>query len=785
MDNSYRICWTLEAWASVLREAQDSHVNGIDLETGPNPDLLETSALRAEESSVIAGIAIAWKDPDGNTKSAYCPIRHWVLSAGGVQPKARAVLAMLSDHIEARRQEDVIVVGNLAMELSFFAREQVVWPRIGQLQDVQVVARVLNKGVGPEELIGMKALAPEYLGRKLDTKSEMDEWLVAHRFKKGRDIWRAPVALAGPYAQDDARDNVELWELWKQHVSQPVSEWWWHRDPNRMDRKDLYELEMNAAIKALMCGLRGTRINIELCRHRTTGAEVLQSVAKRWIQARLDMPNLNPASSTQLRGILFAEAFGLKVSLAHMTDSFKKLPDREQTKVIDGTGDKPISDYASMDADAMKHYEQELPSQKDLFFMIAVFKKCQTAIMWFRDNVSTFGQISNDPWWPSAYDDDAGLVWLIFHRLRTVATVSGRMACSDYNAQQTPKRLKMLMDADRLIGILIEFLPIQQLNELLNLLDFADAAEGDEAKYVGIEPGARVVDFSARSMFIPRAGRNWRTHDLSQVEMKGFAHYTGNRLLCDGYGNPLSEITIERELDAMRQIRQGADPHKALVGLDVRRHERMERENKFDIHKFVGDEIGISRKAAKGINFGIVYGMGKKKLCRSLGLTASQGEMYLGQYNARLPEIAMIQTMIKQKLRERGYVFDPFGRRYYLPVSRAYVGLNRLIQGWAASVFKVGFVRTVDLFSSPYYGGVDDRVMRLPRMGGALVLTCIHDEIDSEIPYELDDGLLDFCVRSCMTLIGGLKVPLSTSSESSNVSWDGAAPREFTYEGVE
>ena len=780
---TYRTCWTLEAWAKALCRGSAELRNGLDFETAPHPARhMTTSPLRVEEHSVIAGIGLSWKSPDNITISAYCPIGHWRESAGGVQPHARTAIEMLSEYIKNRPVERVVVVANLAMELSFCLGAKIVWPLPGQLQDVQVAARVLNKGVGIEELIGLKALAVEYLGRQLDTKSELDAWLVAHRFKKGVDIWRAPVALASPYCQDDARDCVELWDLWKEHLHQPVTEWWWHREPDRMLRKDLYELEMDAAVKAIMIGLRGNRVDIAMCKKRAEAAEVLQSVVRRWVQSKLDMPNLNPGSQTQLRGVLFTEAFGLEVSTEHTTDSFKKLPDREQARVIAGTGDKGLKDYASLDIDALKHYEASLPAHKDVFFMLAVYRKCQTALMWFKDNVDEYAHLTPDPWWPDA--DHQEFLWIIYHRLRTVGTVSGRMASSDFNAQQVPKRLKMLIAADRLIAILLEFLPLQQLNELLNMLDFALAKKGDEAKFVGIEPGEKIIDFSARAMFIPRPGCNWRTHDLSQVEMKGFAHFSGNSMLCGGYGKATSPLVIEQELRALRNVRDGMDPRIAFVGLDIRRHEVEERTNKFDIHQFVADELEIGRKPAKGINFGIVYGMGQRKLCRNLGWDADKGKFYLGQYHGKFPEINVVQAMIKQKLRERGYIFDPFGRRYYLGMDRAYVGLNRLIQGWAASMFKVGFVRTCDLFASPFYGGKIHPIMRRPIMVGPKVLACIHDELDEEIPVEYDDGLLDFAVRSCMTLMGGLRIPLSTSSERSAKSWDSADSTEFDYRGL-
>ncbi len=786
---TYRTCWTLDAWQKALGEANEHRVMGLDFESAPDPArYLTMSALRAEDGAVIAGHGIAWKrDDDGSIHSAYCPVRHWAESAGGIQPQARGAAAMLSDAVRARKPKQLLVVANLAMELSLMLRENIVWPLEGQLQDVMIAARVLNKGVGIEELIGLKALGEEYLGRDHSAKTEMDTWLLKHRFKPGKDIWRAPVALASPYGQDDARDTIEIWAMWEEMLLQDTTRWWWHRDPDRMNRKDLYELEIDAGVKAVMTGLRGNRIDIGLCRKQTEAAEILQNVTKRWVQTAFEMPTLNPGSATQLRGLLFTEAFGLQVSLEHMTDTFVKLPEAKQTATIAGHGEKPLHDYASLDVDALKYYESQMPERADLFFVLAVYRKCQTALMWFKDNVREYGGIVPDPWWPDA--DNVEWLWIIYHRLRTVGTLSGRMSASDFNSQQVPKRLKMLIAAERLMRILEEFLPASQLQELADMLLFALAKEGDEAKYANVEPGARVVDFSVRSAFVARPGCNFRTHDLSQVEMKGFANISGNQLLCDGYGAPIPRHQIDVELGIIRGILDGGDPATVLRelsthGIDIRRHERYEHENKFDIHKFVAEQIEITRKEAKGVNFGIVYGMGQRKLCRQLGWDKTKGTHYLGQYHGKFPEISITQAVIKQKLRERGYIFDAFGRRYHLPMARSYVGLNRLIQGWAASMFKVGFVRTCDVFAAPCYAGVMHPIMRRRVMEGPKVLTCVHDELDEEIPVEFDDGLLDFQVRSCMTLMGGLRSPLSTSSESSATSWDDVGPRDFDYKGL-
>ena len=790
MNNTYHICWDIEDFVSHLHEAFSCRLVGLDFETCPDPAFPknEPNPLRAEFGARIASIGLSWRKdgPNEIVKSCYTPIRHWRETAGGTQPSVVQVIRALSDFIGRMRPPQVLVVANLAMELSFMLAEGIPWPVRGVIQDTMIAARVLNKGIGPKEQIGLKPLAVEYLRRSLESKNMMNEWLAAHRFKPGRDIWRAPVAFAAPYCQDDARDALELWMLWEDALHQLPTEWWWSRAPDKTQRHDLYELEVEAAICALMVGLRGTRVDVGLCKRQAEAAEILQDVCKRWIRSHLDMPTVNPGSQTQMRGILFSETFGLELSTEHMTDTFKELPEHEQSNVLSGRGSKPATDYASLDVDALRYYEDQCDEvHHDLFFMMAVYRKCQTALTWFRENIASYGMVLPDPW----FDGASAAKWLalLFHRLRTVGTVSGRMSSSDYNSQQVPKRMKMLIDAARLIRVLMDYLPPNQFNELIEMLTFAEAKKGDEAKAIRVDPGSKVVDFSVRSALIARPGKMWRSHDLSQVEMREFADITGNELLCNGYGPATSYDQIQREIGCIKSIVDGADPVTALspLGMLLRRHaDEDTKGDPFDIHAFVADELGIGRKPAKGINFGIVYGMGKRKLARNLGWTESEGAKYLANYYARFPEIQIIQEQIKEKIRVRGYVFDKFGRRYYLPMARSYVALNRLIQGWSASAFKVGFVRTCAVFASKAYGGIDHPVMNRRTFGDTAVLLCVHDEIDSEVPTELDDGLLDFCIRSSMTDIHGLRIPLGASSESSARSWDRAESATLNFKGL-
>jgi DNA polymerase I-like protein with 3'-5' exonuclease and polymerase domains len=764
----------MDDWIQVLREALGSDRVGLDFETRPNGASEETtSALRAEEGAQIVGVALAWRIPgtQSDIKSAYVPIRHDVRFAGGRQPEARGVLRALSDFMDERAPGSLVVVANLSMELSMMLGEGVSWPRPGEIHDVQIAARVLNKGVGPKELIGLKPMQASILNKDMETKNDLDRWLAGHGFKPGKDIWHAPVAIAGAYAQDDAADALKIWLMWESQVYAPKSDptpWWWTRAPNRMSRHDLYEMEVEVAIDCLIACLRGIRVDTGLTDRRANAAEILQEACTRWIRDRFNMPTLNPGSQTQLRGILFgSNEYAFKVTTAHLTDSFKKMSERDQLKIMATTKGQPV-DYASLDVEALEYYAEEYPQHSDLMFMLAVYRKCNTAISWFRDRVLEYGQRPcPDPWWDiDRCPHEVGLVNLIFHRLRTVATVSGRKSSTDYNMQQVPKRFKMLIDSARVMDILAAFLPSNQMEQLKNAVDVVEVQAGDEAKALGLDAGSWAIDFSVRAMFIPREELNLRTFDLSQVEMRGFAHFSGNPMLCAGYGDPMSDQDVDLALSqVVGFMRDGS-----WGEVDWDRHHRLER-NTFDIHSFVADQLGISRKKAKGVNFGIVYGMGKRKLAREQGWTPDVGAKYLKDYYSKLPEILQLQTKIKATLRSRGYIFDPFGRRYYLPMNRSYVGLNRLIQGWAASVFKVGVVRMCDVFESMGDRSVHPVTKRMMPTGPRL-LTCVHDEAMVEVPKGSDTPEFDWTVRTCMTAVHGLRGPLGTSSERSSVSWD-------------
>src|SRR5690606_8654644 len=95
-----------------------------------------------------------------------------------------------------------------------------------------------------------------------------------------------------------------------------------------------------------------------------------------------------------------------------------------------------------------------------------------------------------------------------------------------------------------------------------------------------------------------------------------------------------------------------------------------------DIHRATAAEVfGTSidqvsseqRRAAKAINFGLIYGMGEFGLAANLGITRDAARAYIDRYFARYPGVARYMQTTKLKAREQGYVETVFGRRLWLP----------------------------------------------------------------------------------------------------------------------
>jgi DNA polymerase-1 len=112
------------------------------------------------------------------------------------------------------------------------------------------------------------------------------------------------------------------------------------------------------------------------------------------------------------------------------------------------------------------------------------------------------------------------------------------------------------------------------------------------------------------------------------------------------------------------------------------------------------------RRAAKFINFGLVYGMGARSLAAQIDCTVQEAQAWIDAYFARYDGVKAYMETNKQRAREMGYVETLFGRRVWLPdVMSTHAGLragaeraaiNAPLQGSNADIIKLAMVQVHD-----------------------------------------------------------------------------------------
>ena len=168
-----------------------------------------------------------------------------------------------------------------------------------------------------------------------------------------------------------------------------------------------------------------------------------------------------------------------------------------------------------------------------------------------------------------------------------------------------------------------------------------------------------------REAFIAPPGKRILALDYSQIELRIMAHLSADESL-------------------LRAFEQGLDVHRAtaaeVFGIELEQ---------------VGDD---QRRAAKAINFGLIYGMSAFGLGKQLNIGRKEAQQYVDTYFERYPGVRRYMEDTKALAREQGYVETVFGRRLYLPdinarnaVQRQYAertAINAPMQGTAADIIK-------------------------------------------------------------------------------------------------
>ncbi|RMF75165.1 MAG: DNA polymerase I, partial [Alphaproteobacteria bacterium] len=165
-----------------------------------------------------------------------------------------------------------------------------------------------------------------------------------------------------------------------------------------------------------------------------------------------------------------------------------------------------------------------------------------------------------------------------------------------------------------------------------------------------------------------------------------------------------------------------------------------------DIHAMTASEIfGVpldeidreTRRRAKAINFGIIYGISAFGLARQLGIGREEAGEIIETYFRRFPGIRAYMEEQKRLARHQGYVTTLFGRRVHTPDINAKnptlrgfaerAAINAPIQGTAADIIKRAMVRMPKALEA---AGLRDR---------ARMLLQVHDELVFEVAEEAVD----------------------------------------------
>ena len=231
------------------------------------------------------------------------------------------------------------------------------------------------------------------------------------------------------------------------------------------------------------------------------------------------------------------------------------------------------------------------------------------------------------------------------------------------------------------------------------------------------EEGRRI-----RQAFVAPPGWKVVAADYSQIELRIMAHLSGDAgLLAAFHGNQ--------------------DVHRATAA---------------EVFGLPLDQVDPNqRRAAKAINFGLMYGMSAFGLARQLGVGRGEAQDYMARYFSRYPGVRDFMERVREQAHRDGYVETVFGRRLYLDyissrnqAQRAgaeRAAINAPMQGTAADIIKRAMI-AVDAWLAE-------------RTDRARMLMQVHDELVFEVRGDAIDEIVAG-VRDRMSAAARLDVPL-------------------------
>ncbi len=244
------------------------------------------------------------------------------------------------------------------------------------------------------------------------------------------------------------------------------------------------------------------------------------------------------------------------------------------------------------------------------------------------------------------------------------------------------------------------------------------------------EQGRRI-----REAFIAPEGYKIMALDYSQIELRIMAHLSGDASLLTAFA-------------------EGLDVHRATAA---------------EVFAISNELVTTEqRRAAKAINFGLIYGMSAFGLGKQLNIGRTEAQKYVDLYFERYPGVKSYMDKTREKAHETGYVETVYGRRLYLPElksrnaqRRQYAertAINAPMQGTAADIIKRAMIRVDQWLSNE--GDQARMIMQ------------VHDEL----VFEIKQNEIEFYrenLSSLMTSAADLSVSLEVDAGVGD-SWNEA-----------
>ena len=230
--------------------------------------------------------------------------------------------------------------------------------------------------------------------------------------------------------------------------------------------------------------------------------------------------------------------------------------------------------------------------------------------------------------------------------------------------------------------------------------------------------------FPIRATFIPRPGYVFINYDYSQLELRVMAHMSHDKKF-------------------MQIFHEGRDPHGEVAAA-----------------------VGITRKQAKVLNFGVLYGMGPEKYMRTFGVTRKEAQGMIDGYHRTYDGFAKWKVSTENFARKHGYVRnlfgrirrlpeaakDPYHRDNYLYFKALRQSVNTIIQGTGADIVKLATIAMCREFEergldAHFLLQVHDEVVieaRIDQMFEveSIVVDCMQNTVHLDVPLIADGKII-------------------------------------------